>query len=68
MAPYAEVALADFIALYRGRTVSEAELVALSAEQHVVRRFFAELLGEPECTQKADTEPRTPVLEAVPDE
>lgn len=38
--------LADFVALYRGRTVAEAELVAVSAEQRLVRRFFTELLGE----------------------
>jgi len=37
--------LADFVALYRGRTVAEAELVAVSAERELVRRFFEELLG-----------------------
>jgi hypothetical protein len=38
--------LADFVALYRGRTVADAELVAVSAESSIVRKFFAELLGE----------------------
>ena len=38
--------MTDFVALYRGRTVSEAELVAVSAEPRLVGRFFAELLGE----------------------
>jgi hypothetical protein len=40
--------LADFVALYRGRTVAEAELIAVSAESSLVRKFFAELLGESE--------------------
>jgi hypothetical protein len=43
--------LSDFVALYRGRTVSEAELVAVSAEPRLVRRFFAELLGENEKSE-----------------
>jgi hypothetical protein len=46
------VALADFVALYRGRTVSESEIVAVSAEPRLVRRFFAELLGEPETAEE----------------
>jgi hypothetical protein len=37
--------VADFVALYRGRTVSEAELIAVSAKPQLVERFFAELLG-----------------------
>lgn len=41
--------MADFVALYRGRTVSEAELIAVSAEPHMVRRFFSELQGDPEA-------------------
>jgi hypothetical protein len=35
-----------FIALYQGRTVADATLVALSAEPEMVRRFFEELAGE----------------------
>ncbi len=38
--------MTNFIALYRGRTVADAELVAVSAEPGVVARFFEELLGE----------------------
>ena len=38
--------LAEFLALYRGQTVSDAELVAISAEPRIVRKFFRELLGE----------------------
>jgi hypothetical protein len=40
--------LTDFVALYRGRTVAEAELVAVSAESTLVRKLFAELIGESE--------------------
>jgi hypothetical protein len=50
--------LTDFVALYRGRTVSEAELVAVSAEPRLVGRFVAELLqehvGECEESDKAN--------------
>jgi hypothetical protein len=61
--------LADFVALYRGRTVADAELVAVSAESSIVRKFFAELLGESEHQPK-DTCSGKParVLEAVRDE
>jgi len=61
--------LADFVALYRGRTVAEAELVAVTAERSLVRTLFAELLGESEHQPK-DTCSDKParVLEAVRDE
>jgi hypothetical protein len=61
--------LADFVALYRGRTVADAELVAVSAESSIVRKFFAELLGESEHQPK-DTCSGKParVLEVVRDE
>lgn len=61
--------MTDFVALYRGRTVAEAELVAVSAEQRLVHRFFAELLGKPEPTQEtgASEKPQT-VLQIVPDD
>jgi hypothetical protein len=38
--------LTEFIALYRGKTVAEAKLVAVSADTQLVRRFFAHLMGE----------------------
>jgi hypothetical protein len=61
--------LTDFVALYRGRTVAEAELVALSAESSLVRKFCVELLGERE-REPEDTRGEQPprVLEAVRDE
>jgi hypothetical protein len=61
--------LADFVALYRGRTVAEAELVAVSAERRLVRRFFAELLGESEHRpEDTDREKSKSILEAVRDD
>ena len=62
--------MADFIALYRGRTVSEAELVAISAEARLVERFFAELLEgdlqpEPKAEEAAN---QASVLELVRDD
>ena len=43
-----EARLADttFIALYRGRTVGDARLVAVSSDHSIVERFFRELAGE----------------------
>ena len=61
--------MTDFVALYRGRTVSEAELVAVSAEPRLVKRFFADLLGNSQLTPKVeDAECRTPIFEVVRDE
>lgn len=63
--------MSDFVALYRGRTVSEAELIALSAEPRLVRRFIAELLGEPEAEKQAADRPdrhRTLALKVVRDD
>ena len=61
--------MTDFIALYRGKTVSEVELVALSAEPRLVSRFFTELLG-PLASERAaeDLKRATQVLEVVHDE
>ena len=45
--------MSEFVARYRGRTVSEAELVAVSAEPRlVVRRFVEELLGKPQSPEQ----------------
>ncbi len=41
----------NFIALYRGPTVSEARLVAVSSEPTVVGRFIRELAGEADNTE-----------------
>jgi hypothetical protein len=61
--------LTDFVALYRGRTVSEAELVAVSAEPRLVKRFFADLLGDSQSAPKVeDGECKSPIFEVVRDE
>ena len=63
--------MAEFVALYRGQTVGDAKLVALSAEPRIVHTFFNELLGDPEQTEES---PRTNlecdsrILKPVPDE
>lgn len=60
--------MADFVALYRGRTVSEAELVAVTAEPRLVCWFFSELLGKPEPgeAQMTAAEPEEPALLEAP--
>jgi len=57
--------LTDFVALYRGRTVSDAMLVAVSAEPRLVRRFLAELLDEQETDEGSGAETLTATLELV---
>ena len=40
--------MATFLALYRGESVGDAKLLALTAEPELVREFAARLLDEPE--------------------
>lgn len=51
----------NFIALYRGPTVSEARLIAVSSEPSVVGRFIRELAGEADNAEdrgeRAEREP-----------
>jgi hypothetical protein len=51
----------NFIALYRGPTVSEARLIAVSSEPSVVGRFVHELTGEADNAEdrgeRAEREP-----------
>ncbi len=42
----------NFIALYRGQTVAEAHLVAVTAEPEIVARFIRELTGEGESPEE----------------
>ncbi len=56
--------LADFVALYRGRTVMDADLVAVTAESRIVRKFFAEMIGEVSDTTEPETG-ETPPLAVV---
>ena len=37
--------MSEFIALYRGRTVGDAEIVALTAQPEIVRLFFDALIS-----------------------
>jgi len=60
--------LTDFVALYRGRTVSDAKLVALSAEPQLVREFFMYLLGEPLDKPSDKTDRQRASLQLVPGE
>jgi hypothetical protein len=60
--------LTDFVALYRGRTVAEAELIAVSAEERLVRRFFVELLGGSDEKQDGDAETPPACIELVRNE
>ena len=58
--------MADFVALYRGRTVSEAELVTISAKPQLVEQFFTELLaGSQPKAEVKDDKHRAPVLEML---
>jgi hypothetical protein len=41
------MALAEFIAIYKGRTISDAELVAICADERIVSKFFEELVARP---------------------
>lgn len=44
----------NFIALYRGSSVSEARLIAVSSEPRIVSRFLRELGGKVEDTAEQD--------------
>ena len=55
--------MAEFVALYRGRTVSEAELIAICADERIVRRFFEELAAKP-AEEDGHVNPRGNVAES----
>ncbi len=55
----------NFIALYRGPTVSEARLVAVSSEPEVVSRFVRELAGESDGTEDQAESAEYPPLHVV---
>jgi hypothetical protein len=44
----------NFIALYRGPTVNEARLIAVSSEPQIVERFVRELVSDPEETDRPE--------------
>lgn len=51
--------MVTFLALYRGRTVGDAELVAVATDPELVGRFSDELLEE------RDWSPDDPVVSAI---
>jgi hypothetical protein len=46
--------MTDILALYRGQTVAEARLVAVTVDRDVVRRFAKELVGEAGVSVETD--------------
>lgn len=52
--------MTTFLALYRGESVGDAKILALTAEPGLVREFAARLLHEPATNEASD-----PVLEAL---
>jgi hypothetical protein len=46
--------MTNILALYRGRTVAEAQLVAVTVEPSIVDRFMRELAGEDTEPEKQD--------------
>ncbi len=50
----------DFVALYRGPTVSEARLMAVTAEPEVVRQVIRALVGEEPDREREDDVPEPP--------
>ncbi len=65
--------MTTFLALYHGNTVNSSEILALTADRHIVEDFAARLLGEP---SESPTDPvvsnieegRRRALEVVRDE
>jgi hypothetical protein len=55
----------DFVALYRGQTVADARLVAVTAEPEIVEQFVRSLAGEREDPQKAGESKKPRVLQVV---
>jgi hypothetical protein len=58
----------DFIALYRGQTVAEARLVAVTAEPDIVSRFVRELAGEVTEPNREEEPTASRPLRLVPDD
>ena len=50
----------SFIALYRGRTVAESHLVAVTAEPEIVARFVREITGEAEDPRRPEEQGSSP--------
>jgi hypothetical protein len=55
----------SFIALYRGRTVAESHLVAVTAEPEIVARFVREITGEAENPRRPEVQGSSPSAPSV---
>ena len=53
--------MTNFIALYRGPTVTEARLIALSSDPEIVDRFMCELAGPDEAVERGTSAEREPL-------
>ena len=51
--------MTTFLALYHGNTVNSSEILALTADRHIVEDFATRLLGEPSET------PTNPVVNSI---
>ena len=51
----------DFVALYRGTTVAEARLVAVTAEPGIVEQVIYALIGKEKPTEAPDTDGEEPL-------
>jgi hypothetical protein len=51
----------NFIALYRGPTVAEARLIAVSSDPEIVGRFMCELVGPDEAEEHDTSAEREPL-------
>ena len=58
----------DFIAIYRGQTISEARIIAITAEPQIVSRFLRELTGGAENLKERDGLVEHGPWQVVPDE
>jgi hypothetical protein len=59
--------LTNFIALYRGPSVAEARLIAVSSEPEIVDRFLRKLAG-PEAYEKRNESDARELLHIVRDD
>ena len=46
--------MTDFIALYRGRSIAEARLIAVSSEPEIICQFIRALAGQNGSEERAD--------------
>jgi len=57
--------MTNILALYRGRTVAEAQLVAVTVEPAIVDRFISELAGEGTEPEEQDGQVKREPLRVV---